>query len=94
MALITFVNQVILLICPCLNGGTCETWSSAEVPVYDAVYCTCLRDFTGRRCEVFVNPCYSDPCFNERCVAHGANTFECSCPERTTGERSCFHRAD
>ncbi|CAN7943635.1 unnamed protein product, partial [Ixodes hexagonus] len=86
--------KVILLLCPCLNGGTCETWSSAEATVYDAVYCTCLRDFTGRKCEVSLNPCYSNPCFNGRCIAHGGNTFECACPEGTTGKLFSFHLGD
>ncbi|KAG0430276.1 hypothetical protein HPB47_022837 [Ixodes persulcatus] len=77
--------EVTVLACPCLNGGTCETWSTAEAPVYDAVYCTCLRDFTGRRCEVLVNPCYSNPCFNGRCIAQSSGIFHCACPEDTTG---------
>ncbi|CAN8023977.1 unnamed protein product [Ixodes persulcatus] len=79
--------EVTVLACPCLNGGTCETWSTAEAPVYDAVYCTCLRDFTGRRCEVLVNPCYSNPCFNGRCIAQSSGIFHCACPEDTTGSR-------
>ncbi|KAM7283625.1 von Willebrand factor D and EGF domain-containing protein [Ixodes scapularis] len=79
--------EVTVLACPCLNGGTCETWSTPEAPVYDAVYCTCLRDFTGRRCEVLVNPCYSNPCFNGRCIAQSSGIFHCACPEDTTGSR-------
>ena len=43
----------------CANGGDCT-----ELAPPDLFKCDCDKYFSGKRCEVFHNPCDVDPCLN------------------------------
>lgn len=66
------VNECIILLMFCFNGGMC--WNS------EGFYkCVCLVGYNGNICEVNINECVSDLCiYNGWCVDF-VNGFYCSC---------------
>nr|XP_022325864.1 uncharacterized protein LOC111125916 isoform X1 [Crassostrea virginica] len=68
---------------PCQNGGVCGV-------VRHDFFCTCPQYYTGRRCEVFINPCSSSPCFSSGYCSHNSSVpqgFTCQCQSRYSGAR-------
>ncbi|XP_062603015.1 uncharacterized protein LOC134264744 [Saccostrea cucullata] len=68
---------------PCQNGGVCAV-------IRHDFYCSCPQYYTGRRCEVFLNPCSSIPCFNNGLCSFNSSTAEgytCDCLARYSGSR-------
>ncbi|XP_052215915.1 delta and Notch-like epidermal growth factor-related receptor [Dreissena polymorpha] len=59
----------------CQNGGTCLV--SKDVTGYEPV-CVCPVNTTGSRCEVALNPCWSNPCFHGVCV-NNSSGYDCFC---------------
>ncbi|KAK1336807.1 hypothetical protein QTO34_002842 [Cnephaeus nilssonii] len=70
-------TSVCLALRPCLNGGKCIDDCVTGNPSYT---CSCLSGFTGRRCQLDVNECASQPCQNGGTCTHGINSFSCQCP--------------
>uniref|UniRef100_A0A8C6T4S2 Crumbs cell polarity complex component 1 n=1 Tax=Neogobius melanostomus TaxID=47308 RepID=A0A8C6T4S2_9GOBI len=56
---------------PCLNGGQCQD-------LFNWFNCSCVGGWAGRRCDLFVNACASDPCHHGNCSVQGLS-YECSC---------------
>ena len=49
--------------------------------------CSCIPDYTGRRCETQVNDCSPLPCYNNGQCVDGIASFMCNCPRPFTGQR-------
>uniref|UniRef100_A0A3B3UY66 Sushi, nidogen and EGF like domains 1 n=1 Tax=Poecilia latipinna TaxID=48699 RepID=A0A3B3UY66_9TELE len=62
---------------PCLNGGQCIDDCITGNPSFT---CSCLAGFTGRRCQINVNECASNPCQNGGSCKDRINGFICECP--------------
>ncbi|XP_014854595.1 PREDICTED: sushi, nidogen and EGF-like domain-containing protein 1, partial [Poecilia mexicana] len=62
---------------PCLNGGQCIDDCITGNPSFT---CSCLAGFTGRRCQINVNECASNPCQNGGSCKDQINGFICECP--------------
>ena len=45
----------------------------------DSFDCKCFAGFTGQYCEVDINECGSNPCFNEGLCIDSKNSFNCEC---------------
>lgn len=56
---------------PCLNGGQCQD-------LFNWFNCSCVGGWAGRRCDLFVNACASDPCHHGNCSVRGLS-YDCSC---------------
>ncbi|KAM9761819.1 protein crumbs homolog 1 isoform 1-T1 [Menidia menidia] len=56
---------------PCLNNGECQD-------LFNAYNCTCPEGWAGRRCDLFVDACISNPCIHGNCSVYGL-TYECTC---------------
>ncbi|XP_061593558.1 sushi, nidogen and EGF-like domain-containing protein 1 isoform X1 [Cololabis saira] len=69
---------------PCLNGGQCIDDCIRGNPSYT---CSCLAGFTGRRCQINVDECASNPCQNGGACKDQINGFFCECPPGYTGIR-------
>ncbi|XP_039896049.1 sushi, nidogen and EGF-like domain-containing protein 1 isoform X2 [Simochromis diagramma] len=67
---------------PCLNGGQCIDDCIKGNPSFT---CSCLAGFTGRRCQIDVNECASQPCQNGGTCKDKINSFMCQCPPGYTG---------
>ncbi|KAM9329386.1 sushi, von Willebrand factor type A, EGF and pentraxin domain-containing protein 1 [Gastrophryne carolinensis] len=57
---------------PCQNSGTCKQVGSGYT-------CSCLRGYTGTKCEINIDECKSMPCRNNGFCKDGIGTFECQC---------------
>ncbi|XP_069560144.1 sushi, nidogen and EGF-like domain-containing protein 1 isoform X4 [Brachyistius frenatus] len=67
---------------PCLNGGQCIDDCITGNPSFT---CSCLAGFTGRRCQIDVDECGSNPCRNGGTCKDQINSFTCQCPPGYTG---------
>lgn len=67
---------------PCLNGGQCIDDCITGNPSFT---CSCLAGFTGRRCQINVNECASNPCQNGGVCEDQINGFICRCPSGYIG---------
>ncbi|CAG5861826.1 unnamed protein product [Menidia menidia] len=67
---------------PCLNGGQCIDDCITGNPSFT---CSCLAGFTGRRCQIDVDECASNPCQNEGTCKDQINSFTCECRPGYTG---------
>ncbi|KAM9385652.1 sushi, nidogen and EGF-like domain-containing protein 1 [Pholidichthys leucotaenia] len=67
---------------PCLNGGQCIDDCITGNPSFT---CSCLAGFTGRRCQINVDECSSNPCQNGGTCKDQINGFICQCPPGYTG---------
>lgn len=57
---------------PCLNNGRCRD-------LINAYSCSCPAPYTGKNCEIYQDPCISNPCGNTAtCISEGAH-FMCKC---------------
>uniref|UniRef100_A0A914UQL5 Uncharacterized protein n=1 Tax=Plectus sambesii TaxID=2011161 RepID=A0A914UQL5_9BILA len=72
---------------PCQNFGTCA-------PADDGDYrCSCHPRYSGRNCEIDLNPCASDPCPTGIPCQGLFNDFFCRCPTGFTG-KTCQMKGD
>lgn len=56
---------------PCLNGGLCQD-------LFNWFNCTCVGGWAGRRCDLYVDTCASNPCRHGNCTVKGLS-YECTC---------------
>ena len=66
-----------VLVCDCLNGGTCELQD-------DDVVCVCPVGLTGSHCNASINECLSSPCANGTCEDMLIG-YKCLCEPGFTG---------
>ena len=60
---------------PCLHGGTCT----------DHGDCFCTQGYTGKLCEIFTDPCLSQPCANGGSCLSTPTAYNCTCLKPWTG---------
>ncbi|RWS04342.1 agrin-like protein [Dinothrombium tinctorium] len=70
---------------PCKNGGICLP---ERAPNYGSYSCSCDSGFTGKHCEIEVNPCgHENPCMKgATCTKLPQGGFSCLCPPGKTGK--------
>uniref|UniRef100_A0A8C7Y9B4 Crumbs cell polarity complex component 1 n=1 Tax=Oryzias sinensis TaxID=183150 RepID=A0A8C7Y9B4_9TELE len=61
----------------CLNNGECQD-------LFNTYNCSCAGGWVGRRCDVFIDTCASNPCIHGNCSVNGM-TYECTCELGYTG---------
>jgi len=67
---------------PCANSGICKELDT------DVFECACQPRYSGKHCEIDLDPCSSGPClFGGRCDYHGPNNYSCTCPIHLSGRR-------
>ncbi|XP_054876255.1 protein crumbs homolog 1 isoform X1 [Poeciliopsis prolifica] len=62
---------------PCLNGGQCQD-------LFNTYNCTCAEGWAGRRCDVLIDTCASNPCLHGNCSINGLS-YKCTCEFGFTG---------
>ncbi|MBN3286704.1 SNED1 protein, partial [Polyodon spathula] len=75
-------GSVCLNLRPCLNRGRCIDDCITGNPSYT---CSCPSGYTGKRCQIDVNECSSQPCQNGGTCIDGQNSFTCLCPSGYKG---------
>ena len=90
----TYTGDLSGCLSKCSDNGACITLKSGLV-------CACKQYFTGKACEVNLNPCAQNPCLNDgACILHddsGILSFRCDCPKYYNGksceskENICLH---
>ncbi|XP_061386506.1 fat-like cadherin-related tumor suppressor homolog, partial [Musca vetustissima] len=71
---------------PCLNAGMCHDLG-------DDFECICSERYTGKFCEVDLDPCASIPClYGGLCEMLGPNNYSCTCPPHLSGKRCEYGR--
>ncbi|KAL9905398.1 fat-like cadherin-related tumor suppressor homolog isoform X2 [Glossina fuscipes] len=67
---------------PCLNSGLCKDLGNTNFK------CICPERFTGKLCEIDLDPCASSPClYAGRCEYLNPSNYSCSCPLHLSGKR-------
>jgi hypothetical protein len=65
----------------CSNDGIC-----IQLENENQFQCICKEGFTGKNCEINVDPCYSLPCQNGGfCSSFSSDGFTCSCQAQFSG---------
>ena len=73
---------------PCMNNATCTKTGCGTKK------CTCLPNFTGERCEIWMDACSSSPCLNNgKCTNGATGEFNCTCATGYSG-RTCYKCID
>ncbi|KAM4739821.1 protein crumbs homolog 1 isoform 2-T2 [Anableps anableps] len=62
---------------PCLNDGQCQD-------LFNTYNCSCAEAWAGRRCDVLIDTCASNPCVHGNCSVNGL-AYECTCDFGYTG---------
>ncbi|XP_058556115.1 protein crumbs homolog 1 isoform X1 [Neofelis nebulosa] len=62
---------------PCLHGGSCED-------IYSSYHCLCPLGWSGTRCELNIDECFSNPCIHGNCSDRVA-AYHCRCEPGFTG---------
>ncbi|XP_045312628.1 protein crumbs homolog 1 isoform X4 [Leopardus geoffroyi] len=62
---------------PCLHGGNCED-------IYSSYHCLCPLGWSGTRCELNIDECFSNPCIHGNCSDRVA-AYHCRCEPGFTG---------
>ncbi|KAF5914002.1 hypothetical protein HPG69_010160 [Diceros bicornis minor] len=62
---------------PCLQGGACED-------VYSSYRCSCPLGWSGTRCDINVDECFSNPCIHGNC-SDGVAAYRCRCEPGYSG---------
>lgn len=62
---------------PCLNDGKCQD-------LFNTYNCSCSKEWTGRRCDVFIDTCDPSPCVHGNCSLTSLS-YECTCEVGYTG---------
>lgn len=62
---------------PCLHGGNCDD-------IYSAYHCSCPLGWSGTRCELNIDECFSNPCIHGNCSDRVA-AYHCRCEPGYTG---------
>ncbi|XP_073842383.1 FAT atypical cadherin kugelei isoform X2 [Musca autumnalis] len=71
---------------PCLNSGMCHDLGND-------FECICAERYTGKFCEIDIDPCASIPClYGGLCEMHGQNNYSCTCPSHLSGKRCEYGR--
>lgn len=66
---------------PCLNSGFCQDLG-------DRFKCMCPERYSGKLCEIDLDPCASSPClYGGHCEHYGPNNYSCICPAHLSGKR-------
>ena len=60
----------------CLNRGQCTLDRNREA------FCVCEDGFDGKFCEININECASNPCFNNGTCVDGVNRYHCVCMDK------------
>ncbi|CAF4272394.1 unnamed protein product [Rotaria socialis] len=58
----------------CMNGGKC-------LPTMEGYHCLCTASFTGRFCEIGIDPCTSNPCTHGGVCFDLSSSYICACPD-------------
>lgn len=49
--------------------------------------CVCESKFSGEKCEIKENPCFSSPCrMNSTCIPTSSGSFQCICSDKFSGK--------
>lgn len=59
----------------CQNAGTCVDARNSA-----GYQCQCAEGYTGQLCEININECASNPCFNGGTCFDRLSSYECYCP--------------
>uniref|UniRef100_A0AAV2KU01 Uncharacterized protein n=1 Tax=Knipowitschia caucasica TaxID=637954 RepID=A0AAV2KU01_KNICA len=63
---------------PCLNGGLCQD-------LFNWFNCSCVGGWAGRRCDLYINACASQPCRHGNCSGRGLQ-YQCECEVGFSGQ--------
>ena len=64
---------------PCKNGAECESNESGY-------HCACAGGWTGDQCELNVDECLEESCFNNGTCVDTDGSFQCFCINGTMGK--------
>lgn len=66
---------------PCKNDATCTNTGQGSYT------CKCAAGFTGTNCEIEVDDCQQQPCFNGGTCTDMGSTYQCRCPVGFRGQQ-------
>jgi hypothetical protein len=85
-----FILNMRTMQCPCEHSGECFLKQNISYPVQPSHYsCHCKDPYTGRLCEIRINPCDEQPCYpGLMCFpAQTSREFTCEdCPPLFEGD--------